>query len=76
MATSSEGFVDTLPRAGAALGVLTGALASGMVWSSTTSVGLPTVASFVAATALLAAAGWFGAERVVALTGRLEESVK
>lgn len=61
-----------LPRLGALLGVLTGGLGGGMVWTTSATPTLPTALTIATAVVSLAALGWFGTERVLALTSHLE----
>jgi hypothetical protein len=61
-----------LPRFGALVGVLTGGLGGGMVWTTSVTPSLPTALTIATAIVLLAALGWFGTERVLALTSQLE----
>ncbi len=61
-----------LPRLGALLGVLTGGLGGGMVWTTSVAPTLPTALTIATAIVSLAALGWFGTERVLALTNQLE----
>ena len=61
-----------LPRFGALFGALTGGLGGGMVWTTSASPSLPTALTIATAVVVLAAIGWFGTERVLALTSNLE----
>lgn len=63
-----------LPRFGALLGVLTGALGGLMVWTTSAAPTLPTALSIATAVITLAALGWFGTERLVAMTDQLRVS--
>ena len=65
-----------LPRLGALFGALTGGLGGGMVWTTSTTPTLPTALTIATAVVVLAAIGWFGTERVLALTSHLEGASK
>jgi hypothetical protein len=43
-----------------------------MVWTTSASPSLPTALTIATAVVVLAAIGWFGTERVLALTSNLE----
>ncbi len=60
-----------LPRIGGVFGALTGCLGGSMVWASRVDPNIATAADVFVAALVCAAIGWFGTERIIALTAGL-----